>query len=430
MENLKIPDKYRRPGLYVYCYRCKRYSNIKTGCLAKVPDCDHPPAKQVFKLKVHIPGSRNMSRTLALDTRDIREVDKKKVEFEEHLKNNNYNPAPNNSPDIAEEDRYLLMYQMKRFLDYKTNGGTYEFESPKELEDETIKDYKRHFRFFLESLTGHINNKTIRIDEITKEHIDIFHKYIKRKTDSQKTYNNIMTSLRTFYNHLIKYEEFDVRNLFTLVTFHPVEYDPVTFTKDEFDKVLAVTTEENGFDKEKGRSFYKDWLPTSFRLGLYSCLRLDELVHLRYSDIVQADDLLVIQADNRKANKIIGEKRLKHRRIKRIPVIEEMKQVLFEECSYEQKVGANEYILAPELSRVTVHNIIGKGFTHFKRLAGIDEQKCFKELRKTFINRVEVEYGGEFTSLISDHSGDAVVKKHYIDQMGAVKKTVGLKIFP
>jgi hypothetical protein len=105
MENLKIPDKYRRPGLYVYCYRCKRYSNIKTGCLPKVPDCDHPPAKQVYKLKVHIPGTRNMSRTLALDTRDIREVDKKKVEFEEHLKNNNYNPTPSSSPEIAEGDR-------------------------------------------------------------------------------------------------------------------------------------------------------------------------------------------------------------------------------------------------------------------------------------------------------------------------------------
>lgn len=428
MENLKIPDKYKRPGLYVYCYKCKRYSNIKTGCLPKVPDCDHPPAKQVFKLKVHIPGSRNMSRTLALDTRDIREVDKKKVEFEEHLKNNNYNPIPSISPEIEEGDRYLLMYQMKRFLDYKTNGGTYEFESPKELEDETIKDYKRHFRCFLESLSGRINNKTFRIDEITKEHIDIFHKYLKRRTESQKTYNNYMNSLRSFYNHLIKYEEFNVRNLFTLVTFHSVAYDPVTFTKEEFDKVLAVTTEENGYINKKGRSFYKDWLPTSFRMGLYSCLRLDELVHLRYSDIVLVEDLLVIQADNRKANKLIGEKRLKNRRIKRVPVIEQMKKVLYEECDFEKNIGSDKYILAPDLSRVTVHNIIGKGFTHFKRLAEIDEQKCFKELRKTYMNESENQFDRESTTLVSDHSNDAVVTKHYRDQMGAVKKTAGLKV--
>jgi integrase len=365
-----------------------------------------------------------------LDSRDIKEVEKMRMEYIEFLAQNNYSTIPKPTLEVSNGDRYLLAYQMKRFLDYKTNGGTYEFESPKELEDETIKDYKRHFRFFLESLSSHINIKTIRIDEITKEHIDIFHKYIKRKTDSPKTYNNIMTSLRTFYNHLIKYEEFDVRNLFTLVTYHSVAYDPVTFTEEEFNRILAATTDEKVIGRRKKRSYYKDWLPTTFKLGLYSCLRLDELVHLKYSDIVLVDGLLVLQAENRKANKIIGENRMKNRRVKRIPVIEAMKSVLYEECGFEENKGSDKYIIAPELTRVTVHNIICKGFTHFKRLAGIDEQKCFKELRKTFITRMEVEYGRDFTTLVSDHSNDAVVRKHYIDQMGAVKKTAGLKIFP
>jgi hypothetical protein len=45
------------------------------------------------------------------------------------------------------------------------------------------------------------------------------------------------------------------------------------------------------------------------------------------------------------------------------------------------------------------------------------------------MNESEQQYGREFTTLVSDHSNDAVVRKHYIDQMVAVKKTAGLKVF-
>ena len=29
----------------------------------------------------------------------------------------------------------------------------------------------------------------------------------------------------------------------------------------------------------------EDWLPTVFKLGAFSCLRLDELIHIKYTDI-------------------------------------------------------------------------------------------------------------------------------------------------
>jgi len=239
-----------------------------------------------------------------------------------------------------------------------------------------------------------------------------------------------MSSLRSFFNHLIKYEEFDIRNIFTLVPVHSVHYDPVTFTAEEFDKILEVTTIENGYDKTKKRNHYRSWLKTSFKLGAFTDLRLDELVHMKYSDIEMKDGVLVLQAENMKATKLIGAKQPKDKRIKRIPVIEELRKVLYEECEYEQNIGSDKFIIAPELARITVHNTICKGFTHFKRLAGIDEQKCFKELRKTYMNQSEAQFGITLTTLVSDHSNDEVVRKHYLAQMEAVKKTAGLKIFP
>jgi integrase len=429
MENLKIPDKYRRPGLYVYCYRCKRYSNIKTGCLPKVPDCDHPPAKQVYKLKVHIPGTRNMSRTLALDTRDIREVDKKKVEFEEHLKNNNYNPTPSSSPEIAEGDRYLLAYQMKRFIEFITNGGLYKFEAPKERAVSTIKDYRRYFRYFLEGIASAVDVKTIRVDRLHKEHIQLFYDYLEGKDLSDKTYNNIMSYLRAFFNHLITYEELKIKNLFTTAYARKVVYKPQSFSAEEFYRVLSATTPENGFDPNDKRSRYKDWLPTAFKLGAFTGLRLDELVHIKYSDIKFKDGIWLLEADNNKATKLSGRKA--HRRYYLLPIIPELSKVLEDECGLEQHRGRNTYIIASKLGRTTVKDIISKGFTHFKRLAGIDDTKCFKDLRTTWDSRHRAEFGDNgLTSIVSDHSNESVVDKHYTAKIEAAKKSINFRVFP
>ena len=117
MENLKIPEKYRRVGLYVYCNKCKRYSNIKTGCLKKSSDRNHPPDRQVYKLKIYLPGTKNVSHTLVLKTRDIKEVDKERQDFISHLQSNDYNiktPTPHKENDAQ---KYLLLYQMNRFME-------------------------------------------------------------------------------------------------------------------------------------------------------------------------------------------------------------------------------------------------------------------------------------------------------------------------
>ena len=93
--------------------------------------------------------------------------------------------------------------------------------------------------------------------------------------------------------------------------------------------------------------------------------------------------------------------------------------------------GEEGYIIYPWLSRSTVKNIITKGFTHFLRVAGINEKKSFKDLRKTFISRHRAEYGDTgLTSTISDHSNKEVVDKHYTTQMDAVRKSINFRVFP
>lgn len=238
-----------------------------------------------------------------------------------------------------------------------------------------------------------------------------------------------MSSLRAFFNHLINYERFEIENLFRKVPILPVDSDPQSLSKEEFEKVLAVTKKENGYDPKRKRNRFREWLPITFKLGLFTGLRLDELVQIKYSNIVEVDGFLILESINQKASKLIQDK--KNKRIKRIPVIPELLKVLNEECDFELHKNTDKYVIDSESDgRSNVYSIITKGFTHFKRQAGIDSRKCFKELRTTFITRLQDEYGDlNLTIMISDHSNKEVVKKHYFDQINAVKKCSNLRIF-
>ena len=121
----------------------------------------------------------------------------------------------------------------------------------------------------------------------------------------------------------------------------------------------------------------------------------------------------------------------KNKRIKRIPVTPELLKLLDNECDLQNNTGKDEYIIAPELSRTTVKNIITKGFTHYKRVVGVDNRKCFKYLRKAYISRHRVEYGDNgLTSTISDYSNQSVVDKHYTAQIDTVRKSKDFQVFP
>lgn len=430
MNSLRITTKYQREGLYVYCNKCKRYSNISDGFLRKAPDCNHPPERQRFKLKIHIPMTKRSCRTLVLMTRNLQEAERKWGEFKELLEKNSFNLKHIDKEVKVVVDVYLLAYQMDRFIDFLTKGGFHKFESPKKVEEGTIKDYLRNFKYFLKSIARVVDIPSFRIDDVNDDHLDLFVDYIADRTNSNKTYNNIMGSMRAFYNHVIKYEKLKIDNPFARVKARQWKPNTLSFTKAEFEKVLSVTTEQNGRDLKTKRNWYKEWLPAAFKLGLYSCLRLEELVTLKYSDIVEVDGVKLIQANNDKVNKLKGNTSNDSLQVKGIPVIRQMQNVLSSDFDYQNKIGQEQFIIAPELARRTVDSYIGKGFTHFKRIAKIDENKCFKDLRTTFISEMQAKYNDfKLTTTVSDHSSPEVVKKHYLDQVVMAKRLKDFSLF-
>jgi len=132
----------------------------------------------------------------------------------------------------------------------------------------------------------------------------------------------------------------------------PVHFESVTFTVEEFHRVLEATTIENGYDSSKKRNRYREWLPTAFKLGLHICLRLDELVNLKYCNIIENGGLIFLQGVNRKATNLIDDDQVE--RIKRVPVIPELYKVLNEECEFEELKGENIFDdIHRQLSTVT-----------------------------------------------------------------------------
>jgi len=85
---------------------------------------------------------------------------------------------------------------------------------------------------------------------------------------------------------------------------------------------------------------------------------------------------------------------------------------------------------AENLARTTVNLTISQGFTHFKRIANISEDKCFKDLRTTFISKMHGEYYDFYlTTTISDHSSPKVVDKRYLAQIEMAKRMTNFRVF-
>ena len=135
-----------------------------------------------------------------------------------------------------------------------------------------------------------------------------------------------------------------------------------------------------------------------------------------------------MEAINRKATKLLNDDQKV--RMKRLPVIPQLKQILDEECDFQELKEEDLYIIAPGKKRSTVKDIIIKGFTHYKRVAGIDKKKCFRDLRKTYLNELQDKYGDlRLTAMIIDHSNEEVTRKHYLSQMAACRRIKDFRVF-
>lgn len=408
----QIPKSKRTVGLYVHCKECKRKS---ASYLKPTETCSHPTEKLSYRAIFTIPGT-NSIKSKILDTTDINEAIKLTLDFESQLKKSDY------KTELKVDSRLPvdLIGCMVMYMDYLENKNV--FDHQKKLRSEQhIKSISRYLGRFIESLKDAGKNpKSILIRHIDDEHVDIFYRYLNNLDKcGNRTFNRHMDTVSEMFNYLIDEKKYKLSNYFRAKnvrrkrTVSQIE----TITIDEFKALLQSIKPENSIEElstgEKKYHYY-EWLNDALELALYTGLRRDSITMLRFSDIIEVDGKpFIIQTEdykyNRRNNLVLPEEK----KYIYVPVILDL-HLMLQKLRYEKYKGQNRYLIAPSSTRKreTLKDDLSKAFTHYWKQVNSEKNIQFRNLRKTYITRLNNYTNGQADS-ITGHAGQEVIMKHY-----------------
>lgn len=416
-SKLKMP-KNPHAGLKIYCHKCKLDN----------PKCNHYDI-QKYKIRIHVSGTKNKKITRILKSRNYNDAVEEAIKFEKELKANNYQRI---TVSTSGND-YSIVDAVIRYNQYLS--GNYEFSQhvknvTKGHRDECI----RFCTYFCESFKEHKNIEITRIVDVTKADIARFYTWASNHFKSEVTFNKCMGALKSFFKFLISVEEINMRNPFdSYVSKKKIKRNIETLTKEEFERIIKGIETCNPYQnlggKGERKNMYKNYLKDGFKLFLLTGCRREEVVELRWSDIlIKTDGVKFFKIGNRKVMRQMDSDHF----IKYIPINSDLFKLLIE-LGYEEKKSTDEYILFPErnVKSSTIMDNLSKAFTHYKKEVGITKSVSLKNLRKTYITWLRLAMGTD-TRLLTSHGGDKVLLDHYIDStvLNAVEKaTLNFKVY-
>lgn len=442
-KSLHIPKAKQWKGLKVVCSRCN--SDINDICKEtgkSIQSCRFGD-KHAFKVYVHVPGTKNTRKTKTLLTRDVNEAIKQAIEFENLVKRGHVegieisNPNQNGNSKITNQP-YLLVHALARYVGWLNNEGVPEHRI-KERSLEHIKDVKRSLVILVECLkkNGYDLN-TFSVAEINDPMIGKVYEYLfKEKHFGNRNFNKYFGYYTSFLKWYSKEYDYPLKNWFEGAERKKLNSNPNAINHDEFVSLLNSITPKNGVRKyvtgvKPVRQLYKPWLKDAFRLGLYTGRRREEITSLRFCDIIKnPDGTEYIKVEDYKVNRIQNRKSEEEKKYIYIPVTNELETLLLE-LGLEKYKGSLNFILAPEVIKnrtKSMSDAISKGFSHYYDQLDTGRKLTFKSLRKAYITSISIYMGGN-AKAITQHSGDAVIEKHYLDKQAIATAAQGFEVFP
>jgi len=430
-DHLKIPKSKAIKGLFIYCNYCK--SIVYTKCKKTNGSIDFCPNtdKHVFKVVVYIPGTKR-TRTRIIETRNVDEAIIEAIEFEKYLKENNFEIESSKERIIKPQ---LLIDCMSLYIDYLNNINIPAYRQ-KLRSAGHINEVERYFRYFVECLKKQkIDYASLRIHEIGDMILGLFHNYLLTERHyNNVSYNKVITIMKGFYNFLIEGSGYNIRNPFKLMKRLPVRPVVDTITEKEYiallDKIDSGNSRQVLSTGEKKNHYYS-WLKFSIQLGLLTGRRRDEIINLKYSDIKSDNDdnLIYIESEDHKVNRAKGNTTESSKKLVYIPITRKLKELLVEN-GLNLHEGTDNYLLAPEKkeNREVLKNQMSKGFSHYYKQINAGRNLTFKCLRKTYITHLALSLGLN-ARVITRHSGDDVLIKHYLDRKLLVKMAENFEVF-
>ena len=423
-QNYKPLKKCNVKGIYIQCTKCKKTITNSCGLTGKkIGSCKHLD-KNKYKLRVCIPGNNNTVCTKFFDTRDPNELVIQAYQYRLELEKCDYQPT---NKKIETSIPRTVVETMAAYIAYLNNDTPHQQEH-KIRSIGHIKEVERYFLYFVEYLKSiKINADLLPILKLDRDVVGQLKSYLlETKKYAPKTYNKYIGLMRVFMEHSIR--EFDLQMKNPFLGFKRLHGKTTinTINKEEFKKLLEIITPENGISTYENRSnqknykksFYKPWLKHAILLALYTGRRREEIVFMKFNDILENDkgEPRKIIVQDYKVNKSKGISDIEELKMIHIPVISQLKNLLLE-LGYEENRGKNEYILAPyeTMQRNTMKNFTSKAFTHYYKQLNTGKELRFYDLRKTYISHLFAKYGDK-ARIITKHSGDEVMHNHYIDE--------------
>lgn len=399
MSKLKLP-KNPHKGMKVYCHKCKRDN----------PTCKHFDIHR-YKVKIHIIGGDGKKRTKVLDSKNYNDAVKEAIDFENQLKANNYEKVV----VIEEGNDYSILDAVIQYQRYLAGQHKYAHKI-KKVSPEYQKECMRYCKYFLDNLKEVRNLVTTRVIEVNQNDVARFYLWAENHYGA-KSFNKCMSALKAFFAFLIDVEEILMKNQFAVYESKSVvSRDVLTLTKEEFQVIIDSIGVVNPFQilggKGERKNMYRPYLIEGFKLFLLTGGRREDVVELRWSDIlITIEGIRFFKIANKKVNRIKKTEQYN----KFIPINDDLFDLLLE-MGYETNKNTNDYILFPERTAKakTIMDALSKSFSHYVKESGVEKDVSLKNLRKTYITWM-YRVMGKNTGLLTSHSGEKILKDHYID---------------
>lgn len=424
MEEIKLLKSNKIKGLCVFCTKCKIKVGNKCGTSGKRISFCNDKDKHKYKVIVHIPGREGAVKTKLLNTRDDNEAVLQAFAFRGELEKCNYSTKLVATKTSIPKS---ILDAMAYYLAFLNNDTPHEQEHKKRSKGHR-DEVERYFKYFSEYLqTMDIDSTLFPFEKLDKNVVGKLKSYLLETRDyAPKTYNKYIGLMRVFVNFMMEEFDFRMKNPFKGFKRMHSETNTNTITKYEFHALLKIIEPENGMkvytERKSKRKYnknrYKPWLKDAILLALLTGRRREEVVSMKFNGIVENTDgepiTVCIEDFKINRNNDISNKEA----VKRIyvPVIAPLKKLLYD-LGYNENKGKDMYILAPDetMERRTMMDYMSKSFSYYYKKLNTGKNLKFYDLRKTYISHLYAAQGKN-ARMITKHSGDEVMLKHYIDE--------------
>ncbi|QKX04192.1 hypothetical protein HN014_04465 [Aquimarina sp. TRL1] len=436
----KLPLQ-KHEGLCIYCNECqkhyfwtKKVKREKNGKTTKIePQCGKSNSKfsncqffdkHRYKARLHVPGSKDSKVSKTFDVTQYADAVVETIKFKKKFLQD-INTIEDNDSHNEKRSAYLFDAQLA-YIDFLDNIGVPEHEKV-QRSDSHIKEQMKCLTLFNEALSKNkVNKKVTPVHRITNIHVGYFHTYLLNdKNYKNKTYNNKMVSVKSFFGWAIENYNINQKNPFEKAKHRSVQTEKKTITEQEFKELISPKNmcKENGWvsinnKTAKRRNIYRDFLADGILLCLHTGGRREEVVELTWDMIHEIDGKIAfIELKNLKVERALGEGFNDNVNASIVPVTASLRNLLVRLGYYENK-NTNNYLLCPDRSNISTRTImdnLSKGFTHFYKRLKTDRELQLKCLRKTYLTHLNKALKGDAKKL-SSHTTDAVLQKHYIDE--------------